>query len=87
MSNHTVVEEQRMGVIFDGTDEQKIEWMWYALKMKFHQPRYKDLLLFTGDMTLMEQGRGDWAEVDGWLGQLTMILRDDIREENEYDIK
>lgn len=63
----------------DGTDEQKIEWMWNALKMKYHQPYYKNLLLSTGDMVLMEQGRGDWAGENGWLGQLLMILRNDIR--------
>ena len=68
----------------DGTDEQRIEWMWHTLKIKYHQPYYRNLLLSTGDMILMEQGKGDWAGENGWLGQLLMILRNDIRT---YDIK
>lgn len=67
----------------DGTDEQKIEWMWHALKVKFHQPRYKDLLLSTGDMTLMERGKDNWSGPDGWLGRLLMILRDEIRTDED----
>lgn len=75
----------------DGSDEQKIEWMWHALKVKFHQPRYRDLLLSTGDMTLMERGKDNWSGPDGWLGRLLMILRDEIRKETDpecvYNIK
>lgn len=76
------------GDFIDGSKEQKLEWMWRSLELKFSKPRYRDLLLSTGTSKLIEQsgrGKDNWSGPEGWLGRLLMQLREKLRHKNDLD--
>ncbi|PQO41192.1 NADAR family protein [Blastopirellula marina] len=74
--------------IRDDWEEVKIDIMRTAVRAKFlAHPTLQDLMLETGDETLVEAADGDYfwgAGKDGsgqnWLGKILMEVRDELRE-------
>jgi ribA/ribD-fused uncharacterized protein len=73
-------------------DQIRIAVMYFLLRLKFQDRVLKNKLLATGDVKLIEGnvwGDTFWGICDGqgrnWLGQLLMMVRDDLRAEAEAE--
>lgn len=65
------------------TDQQNRDYMLFALRLKFQQEPYKSYLISTAGKKLYEAkgnrgGDNVWAGKDGLLGELLMLVRDEL---------